>query len=632
MMIRLLLLVCLGVCLCEVFSSDLECPCVPLKASGDARVTTLFGGRVALVTCGDVLRLAYCSHGQWSINVSCLYNNLQSSFKRLLPNEQLFMRREKRSPNNGKYQEFRRRVKVQRQIRAGFLKTKIDTTTPTIFRAHPGGTVYLACRIENLGTHSITWIRLKDNTVLAIDTMALTAEVRLSPIYEQQTETWLLGILGAQDYDDGQYECRVSTREPLKRVVTLQIIPADEPLHGPVRSGEQDLDFVLRNITALWEEVQGIHQEISYHLHDGHTEPNHDEILQEVETLHHEHHVHHLHHPHEGHNAHHDADLLQHLSEVHQHQDDHTAGQSVHGHLHGHGHSHDHHHGASQGEEYHGEEEHAESQEEEDDHHQSEHHQGSQSDHHIKHHENEDDHDAHNLHLHEDEHTYGNEHSNEHDDSDTDEDESGEDEGPAQARPGLALIPGRVAPGAQDDPWMHASCTLKPNVDTPEGTVRGSVVISQRKDKQGPVYFDLHITGIDVATTGRMHGFHVHERPVAQDSCTSTGGHFNPDHVVHGSPHDDVRHVGDLGNIEVDENGEVNGYIIEDNKVAFTGPNSIIGKSIVVHAGEDDLGQGGDAGSLATGNAGGRLACCTIHISREPYGRSKSIVGFRFKG
>lgn len=31
-----------------------------------------------------------------------------------------------------------------------------------------------------------------------------------------------------------------------------------------------------------------------------------------------------------------------------------------------------------------------------------------------------------------------------------------------------------------------------------------------------------------------------------------------------------------------------------------------------LHAGEDDLGQGGDAGSLASGNAGPRLACCII--------------------
>lgn len=38
----------------------------------------------------------------------------------------------------------------------------------------------------------------------------------------------------------------------------------------------------------------------------------------------------------------------------------------------------------------------------------------------------------------------------------------------------------------------------------------------------------------------------------------------------------------------------------------------IIGKAMVVHAGEDDLGLGGATDSLTTGNAGGRLACCVI--------------------
>ena len=40
----------------------------------------------------------------------------------------------------------------------------------------------------------------------------------------------------------------------------------------------------------------------------------------------------------------------------------------------------------------------------------------------------------------------------------------------------------------------------------------------------------------------------------------------------------------------------------------------VLGKAIVVHAGEDDLGLGGDDGSLATGNAGGRRACGVIRL------------------
>ena len=41
-------------------------------------------------------------------------------------------------------------------------------------------------------------------------------------------------------------------------------------------------------------------------------------------------------------------------------------------------------------------------------------------------------------------------------------------------------------------------------------------------------------------------------------------------------------------------------------------PNTIAGRAIVVHAGEDDLGLGGNPGSVASGNAGSRVACGVI--------------------
>ena len=46
-----------------------------------------------------------------------------------------------------------------------------------------------------------------------------------------------------------------------------------------------------------------------------------------------------------------------------------------------------------------------------------------------------------------------------------------------------------------------------------------------------------------------------------------------------------------------------------DNHISLFGAQSIIGRSVVVHSGEDDLGKGGHPDSLKTGNAGGRAAC-----------------------
>ena len=48
--------------------------------------------------------------------------------------------------------------------------------------------------------------------------------------------------------------------------------------------------------------------------------------------------------------------------------------------------------------------------------------------------------------------------------------------------------------------------------------------------------------------------------------------------------------------------------------------NSIMGRAIVVHAGTDDMGEGGDAESKKTGNAGARVACGVISRHSEDLG------------
>ena len=93
-----------------------------------------------------------------------------------------------------------------------------------------------------------------------------------------------------------------------------------------------------------------------------------------------------------------------------------------------------------------------------------------------------------------------------------------------------------------------------------------------------------------------------------------SGGHYNPFDKVHGSPRDFIRHVGDLGNVQADEKQTVNINIL-DHLLTLYGPFSIVGRSLMLHAGKDDLGRGGDDGSLATGNAGGRIGCCVIGLA-----------------
>ena len=108
-----------------------------------------------------------------------------------------------------------------------------------------------------------------------------------------------------------------------------------------------------------------------------------------------------------------------------------------------------------------------------------------------------------------------------------------------------------------------------------------------------------------------LRGFHIHERGNLLDGCTSLCGHFNPYNKTHGGLNEKDSHVGDLGNIMVKEDGTCN-EIIKSKLVKLRGKANVLGRSIVIHEQEDDLGKGSNEESLKTGNAGRRIACGVI--------------------
>lgn len=79
----------------------------------------------------------------------------------------------------------------------------------------------------------------------------------------------------------------------------------------------------------------------------------------------------------------------------------------------------------------------------------------------------------------------------------------------------------------------------------------------------------------------------------------------------HGGPSDATRHHGDLGNITADNDGVAKIDLV-DKVIKLDGAHSIVGRAIVCHAGEDDLGRGGHDDSKTTGHAGARVACGVI--------------------
>ncbi|XP_032669245.1 superoxide dismutase [Cu-Zn]-like [Odontomachus brunneus] len=133
---------------------------------------------------------------------------------------------------------------------------------------------------------------------------------------------------------------------------------------------------------------------------------------------------------------------------------------------------------------------------------------------------------------------------------------------------------------------------------------------------RGILTLEQHPEGVRIAGTisglsPGLHGFHVHEKGDLTKGCSSAGSHFNPYMVNHGAPSDPLRHVGDLGNIEVGQDGtaRIDGF---DHYLSLVGVRGAIGRTIVVHEKSDDLGRGGTEESTKTGSAGARLACGVI--------------------
>ena len=105
-----------------------------------------------------------------------------------------------------------------------------------------------------------------------------------------------------------------------------------------------------------------------------------------------------------------------------------------------------------------------------------------------------------------------------------------------------------------------------------------------------------------------LHAVHIHESgDCSAPDGTSAGGHWNPTGVAHGKWGEGEFHLGDIGNITVDEDGTGSIELTTDLWEIGTGSDvDVIGKGIIVHAGADDF------TSQPSGAAGARIGCGVI--------------------
>ncbi|XP_074947853.1 extracellular superoxide dismutase [Cu-Zn] [Phalacrocorax aristotelis] len=164
-----------------------------------------------------------------------------------------------------------------------------------------------------------------------------------------------------------------------------------------------------------------------------------------------------------------------------------------------------------------------------------------------------------------------------------------------------------VMPGNETDGMIYATCEMKPSskIDPDKPQVTGQVLFRQCYS-HGRLEAIFHLDGFPLDNNQSGRAIHIHELGDLSNGCDSTGGHYNPFSVNH------PRHPGDFGNFFPKE-GKIRKYKTQLSATMF-GPYSVMGRSVVIHEQEDDMGKGNNKASLENGNAGKRLACCVIGI------------------
>ncbi|XP_027874414.1 extracellular superoxide dismutase [Cu-Zn] [Xiphophorus couchianus] len=166
------------------------------------------------------------------------------------------------------------------------------------------------------------------------------------------------------------------------------------------------------------------------------------------------------------------------------------------------------------------------------------------------------------------------------------------------------LLPPEVS---QYNGTLYAACKVRPSTSLPEGLpkVYGQVLFKQEQS-EGKLQVLLRLNGFPTEDAPEPRAVHIHQYGDLSRGCDSTGGHYNPFDVNH------PKHPGDFGNF-ISQEGQIK-VLIESEATLF-GNLSALGRAVVIHEKRDDLGLGGDIGSLLHGNAGRRLACCVIGMS-----------------
>lgn len=122
------------------------------------------------------------------------------------------------------------------------------------------------------------------------------------------------------------------------------------------------------------------------------------------------------------------------------------------------------------------------------------------------------------------------------------------------------------------------------------GEVHGEVIIEQKS--YNPSHINVSVRGLPPG----CYGIHIHQYGDQTNGCISAGSHYSPyEFLPHANPLEDgynfnlTRHAGDLGNIDVGEDGSGTATLI-DNMVVLYGKMSVAGRLFTIKNKEDKFG------------------------------------------
>ena len=176
----------------------------------------------------------------------------------------------------------------------------------------------------------------------------------------------------------------------------------------------------------------------------------------------------------------------------------------------------------------------------------------------------------------------------------------------SSSAPTKATAPAETAPATQPAAQSTAKSATVNLASASGSLVSGKLTVV-------PMGNGVHLTGeVGGLSPGSTHAIHIHEKgDCSAADASSAGGHFNPAAQPHGKVGSGAHHGGDMDNLVANAEGvaQVNAHA-EGVTLGGGAANDVAGKAVIVHAAADDY------RTQPTGNAGGRVACGVITVTR----------------